>query len=211
MASAENLAIRKANWAPVYPLVAFADHADAHIPDFTEEELKQARSHIPEVDEHMHLCNAGASPTPQPVLDAYTKILMREQLIGGYAAADEARADLQHTKEAVSAMINADGSENIALVDSATTAWIRAFYSILFNANDVILTCEAEYAANYVAMLQVAKRTGAEVQVVASAEDGCISLVDMEARLKGLGSRVEAICILTLTLILSLCLDRLEN
>jgi selenocysteine lyase/cysteine desulfurase len=41
-----------------------------------------------------------------------------------------------------------------------------AFYSLKFRPGDRILTAQAEYGANYVAYLQVAKRTGAVVEVI---------------------------------------------
>lgn len=41
-----------------------------------------------------------------------------------------------------------------------------AFYSFSFKKGDRILTAEAEYASNYIAFLQVAKKQGAVIDVV---------------------------------------------
>lgn len=53
-----------------------------------------------------------------------------------------------------------------------------AFYGLAetFDAGDRILTAEAEYAANYVAYLQMAKRRGVEIAVVPSDETGVLSV-----------------------------------
>ena len=56
----------------------------------------------------------------------------------------------------VARLLNAAPDE-IALVENATVAWQMAFYSLPFAPGDRILTAEAEYAANYVAFLQVAQ------------------------------------------------------
>ena len=78
----------------------------------------------------------------------------------------------------VARLIGASADE-IALVENATVAWDMAFYALEFEPGDRILTAEAEYAANFVAFLQVAKRTGAVVEVIPSNEAGelcCASL-----------------------------------
>ena len=56
-----------------------------------------------------------------------------------------------------------------------------AFYSIPFRPGDRILTSEAEYASNYIAYLQVAQRTGAVVEPVASDETGALSVEALRA------------------------------
>jgi len=79
----------------------------------------------------------------------------------------------------VARLVNASTDE-IALTENATVAWQMAFYALSFQAGDRILTAEAEYAANYVAYLQVAKRTGAIIEVVPSDESGEIDVGALE-------------------------------
>jgi selenocysteine lyase/cysteine desulfurase len=64
-----------------------------------------------------------------------------EQMMGGYAAEDSVQRELDAVYEAVALLVNAQKHE-IAIVDSATTAWVKAFYSIRFASGDVVLTSE---------------------------------------------------------------------
>ena len=57
-----------------------------------------------------------------------------------------------------------------------------AFYAIPFAPGDRILTARAEYASNYIAFLQVARRTGAVVEVVPNDETGQLSVTALRAR-----------------------------
>lgn len=70
-------------------------------------------------------------------------------------------------------LINAAPRE-IAMVENATVAWQQAFYALAatFKPGDRILTAACEYAANYVAYLQAAERTGCTVEVIPSLPNG---------------------------------------
>lgn len=100
--------------------------------------------------------NAGAALMPVQVVVAVTTHLHLEAAVGGgYTAADDASVQLDAVYNSVAALIGAR-REEIALTENATVAWQLAFYSLDFR----ILTGEDEYAANYVAYLQIARRTG---------------------------------------------------
>jgi len=71
-------------------------------------------------------------------------------------------------------------------------AWDMAFYSIGFTSGDRILTAEAEYLSNYIAFLQVARRTGAVVDIVPSDAAGEL---DIEALERMIDRRVKLIAI----------------
>jgi selenocysteine lyase/cysteine desulfurase len=130
--------------------------------------------------------NAGASPSPPKVLETILAHLDLEVKEGGYGAAKIVQEDgrLDHVYDAVIKLINAASPMEVALVESATVAWTRAFYSMVdyileleleleqrrgdtdinintnMNANilppleKVILVSEAEYAANIVAIVK---------------------------------------------------------
>jgi selenocysteine lyase/cysteine desulfurase len=77
-------------------------------------------------------------------------------------------------------------------MENATIAWQMAFYALPFRQGDRILTAEAEYAANYVAFLQVARRTGAIIDVVPSDASGEL---DVHALERMIDERVKLIAI----------------
>jgi selenocysteine lyase/cysteine desulfurase len=138
-------------------------------------DLARLRADTPGVVHRVHLNNAGAALMPRPVLEAMIGYLQREAEIGGYEAAAEASDRLDRVYGSVARLIGAEPDE-IALVENATVAWQAAFYALAggFRAGDRILTSRAEYAANYVAFLQVARRTGIVVEVIPDDPQGVL-------------------------------------
>ena len=134
-------------------------------------DLDRIRADTPATSRLAYLHNAGAALMPIPVVAAMKQHIDLESEIGGYAAADREAKRLDAVYGSVARLLNAAPDE-IALVENATVAWQMAFYSLRFRKGDRILTAEAEYAANYVAFLQVAKRTGAVIDVVPSDASG---------------------------------------
>ncbi|XYH97807.1 aminotransferase class V-fold PLP-dependent enzyme [Sorangium sp. So ce1128] len=139
----------------------------------------------------VHFNNAGASLPPAVVVDTVVEHLRREAAIGGYEAQAEAAARLEAVYGSVARLIGAEPGE-IALIENATRAWDMAFYSLRFGPGDRILTAQAEYASNYIAFLQVARRTGAEIVPVPSDESGAVSLPELD---RLLDERVKLIAI----------------
>lgn len=117
---------------------------------------------------------------PKIVRDTVVDHLDREMMIGGYESANEALDRRQAVYTSIGNLINADASE-IALMTSASHAWVQAFYGIPFQAGDKILTAQAEYAANYIAYLHMAKRRGVEIVVIPNDETGQLSVTALEA------------------------------
>ncbi|MET3845649.1 aminotransferase class V-fold PLP-dependent enzyme [Bradyrhizobium sp. OAE829] len=154
-------------------------------------DLERLRAETPGVVSRVHLNNAGAGLMPLPVLQAMTDYLRREAEIGGYEAAAEAAARLDGVYDSVAGLIGAARDE-IALTENATVAWQMAFYALPLCAGDRILTARAEYAANYVAFLQVAKRTGAVIEII---PDDASGVLDAEALERMLDDRVRLIAI----------------
>jgi cysteine desulfurase/selenocysteine lyase len=137
-------------------------------------DVDRARLETPGCAGVLHLNNAGASLQPAPVIAAVHGYLEREIAIGGYEAERDAEAELAHVYEAAASLLGGAPDE-IAVLESASRAWAMAFYAIPFRRGDRILTAVAEYASNYIAYLQVAKRIGVSVEVVPNDDSGALS------------------------------------
>jgi cysteine desulfurase/selenocysteine lyase len=146
--------------------------------------IDQIRADTPATARCAYLHNAGAALMPRPVVDAIKDHIDLEAEIGGYAAARREAQRCEAVYASVARLLNA-GLEEIALFENATVAWQMAFYSLAFAPGDRILTAEAEYAANYVAFLQMAKRTGATIDVVPSDATGELDLDALERMIDG--------------------------
>lgn len=154
-------------------------------------DVARARAETPGTAHVAHFNNAGSSLPPTPVLDAVHAHLDLEARIGGYEAEAEAEAGLQRTRTALAEMLNCAPTE-IALVENATVGWDMAFHSLSFGPGDRILTSVSEYASNYLAFLQVARRTGAVVEAVPNDADGQL---DPEALERMIDGRVRLIAV----------------
>jgi cysteine desulfurase/selenocysteine lyase len=143
-----------------------------------------ARAQTPGCNSVIHFNNAGTSLAPQPVLTAVLDYLQAEALQGGYELEAAQAARLADTYAAVAELIGARRTE-IAMQDSASRAWAAAFYAIPFSPGDRILCSVQEYAANYIAFLQVAAKTGARVEVVPNDESGQLDLAALERMMDG--------------------------
>ncbi|WP_374443825.1 aminotransferase class V-fold PLP-dependent enzyme [Stella sp.] len=142
-------------------------------------DIGRIRAETPATARRAYMHNAGAALMPVPVVEAVKAHVDLEAEIGGYHAAAEEHGRIEAVYDSVARLLNAHRDE-IALVENATVAWQMAFYSLTFGPGDRILTAEAEYAANYVAFLQVARRTGAVIEVVPSDGTGALDVAALE-------------------------------
>ncbi|MFD1542787.1 aminotransferase class V-fold PLP-dependent enzyme [Nonomuraea guangzhouensis] len=143
-------------------------------------DLARARELTPGTANTVHLNNAGASLPSTPVLEATVGHLRLEGEIGGYEAAARAAERVEAAYGSAARLLNCSPDE-IAIVDSATRAWDLAFYAIPFRPGDRILTSKAEYASNFIAYLQVARRHGVSVEVVPNDGLGQLSVDALRA------------------------------
>jgi len=141
------------------------------------------RSNTPHVDDRIHLNAAGCS---LPSTNTVTKVhnyLDDECRFGGYEAAQVVRkddVDLAYTE--LAKLLNCDATE-IAVVTSATEAWLQVVYGLAFTIQCVV-TSVSEYGSNYITYLQIQKRLGVEIIVIPDTPDGCIDLDSLEGCLK---------------------------
>ena len=154
-------------------------------------DLDRIRADTPAAARRAYLHNAGAALMPVPVVAAMKDYLDLEAEIGGYAAADRGGERLQGVYASVARLINAaprrdraDRERDGGVADGVLCA--------AFAPGDRILTAQAEYAANYVAYLQVARRTGAVIEVVPSDASGQLDVAALERMIDG---RVKLIAI----------------
>jgi selenocysteine lyase/cysteine desulfurase len=145
-------------------------------------DVERARADTPACENVVHFNNAGAALPPRPVLDAVLEHLNREAEIGGYEAEAERADRIEHTYDALARLLGCDRDE-VAVVENATRAWDMAFYSFRFGPGDRILTARAEYASNYIALSQVAERSGATIDVIPDDEYGQVDTHELERML----------------------------
>jgi hypothetical protein len=154
-------------------------------------DLERARRDTPACERMAHFNNAGAALPPRAVTEAVLHHLELEAEIGGYEAAASAREAIERVYDALAALLHC-GPDEVAVIENATRAWDMAFYSLRFEKGDRILTAAAEYASNYIAFLQMARRTGAVVEVIPDDEYGQVSVKALQAMLD---ARVKLIAI----------------
>ncbi len=150
--------------------------------NFVTIDVARARRETPGCEHVLHFNNAGARLMPQPVLDAVIGHLRLEARIGGYEAADRQQEAVERVYDAAAQLLGCSRDE-IAVIENATRAWDMAFYSLPLGPGDRILTAQAEYASNYIAYLQVARKTGVSVEAVPDDESGQLSVEALRAML----------------------------
>lgn len=142
-------------------------------------DIDQVRRDTPGINQSTHLLACGSSLMPQCVVDAVVAHTQLEAQIGGYEAQAKQSDGLEDVYASVARHIGAAPRE-VALMENATVAWCHAFYALPLKPHARILTCEAEYAANFVAFLQRAKREDLKIEVVPSDANGALDLAALE-------------------------------
>ncbi len=137
-------------------------------------DVDRARALTPGCGQVLHLNNAGAALPPQPVLDVQREWLEEEARTGGYELARARADDLERTYDSIATLIGAAPAD-IALVESSTVAWSRAFHALAsepgrFGPGRRIVTSSVDYASNWIAYLQATRHHGIEIDVVPDAD-----------------------------------------
>ena len=149
-------------------------------------DIEALRADTPGCTHVTHLNNAGCALPPAIVTDTMVEHLRREEAIGGYEAHAEARDRVAGVYASVGALVNAP-IERVALVESATVAWDRGLQAIAFSEplqpGDRMLVSGSEYASNVLPLLQLARRTGASVEVIPDGVDGTVDVKALGAML----------------------------
>ena len=143
-------------------------------------DIEKIRAETPGIEFSTHLNACGASLMPQSVVDVIVEHTQLEALMGGYEAESKKIDGLNKIYDTVAEHIGASSRE-IALMENATVAWSHAFYALPLKSGSKILTSEAEYAANYVAFLQRAKRDNIKIDIIPSDQNGTLDVNALEA------------------------------
>lgn len=145
-------------------------------------DIDKIRNDTPGVSKGIHLMACGSSLMPQPVIDAVVGYTLLEGDIGGYEAESSKFDQLELVYNNIAKHIGAKRNE-ISVLENATVAWANAFYALPLEPGSRILTCEAEYAANYVAFLSRAKKESLKIDIIGNDEEGALDLVELEQRM----------------------------
>lgn len=142
-----------------------------------------------------HLNNAGAALPPGVVTEAVVGFLRLEERMGGYEAYARHADDFAAVYGSIASLIGCR-PDQVALVESATEGWSRAFQAIAFTRplgpGSRILVSSAEYASNVLPVMQVAARSGARLEFIPDDEHGCI---DVESLVRALDDDVAIVAI----------------
>jgi selenocysteine lyase/cysteine desulfurase len=147
-------------------------------------DIERLRADTAGCEQSIFFNNAGASLQPRVVVARVIEHLRLEEQKGGYEAADLVASELEGLYGSLARLLHC-APEEIALQENSTRGWEMAFYSLRFAPGDRIVTFANEYASNYIAFLQVAQRTGAEICVVDSDQAGEVDLVALQKVLDG--------------------------
>ncbi|MEQ9551061.1 MAG: aminotransferase class V-fold PLP-dependent enzyme [Coleofasciculus sp. G3-WIS-01] len=150
-----------------------------------------ARQDTPGCETVLHFNNAGAALMPKSVLAAVVGHLQLEAQIGGYEAAAQQFEAVERVYDAVATLLGCQRQE-VAMIENATRAWDMGFYSVPLGKGDRILTGVSEYGSNFIAFLQVARKTGAMIEVIPNDEFGQISIAGLR---QAIDERVKLIAI----------------
>jgi cysteine desulfurase / selenocysteine lyase len=121
--------------------------------------------------------------TPQ-TLDAVTTHLGLEHRLGNAMADLMTAAEKRTLYKLAAATVGAD-AKDIAITDSHTTGWEKAFQAISLKAGDIILTTRSELGGNWRYLRQKADKCGAWVMPIPSTENGSVCLKSLADMLNG--------------------------
>lgn len=126
-----------------------------------------------------HLNNAGAALPPSVVTDALVDHVEREAMVGGYEAQGQAAGRIAAVYDSIATLVGGR-ADQVALVESASEGWSRAFQAIEFTRpfgpGDRILVSASEYASNVLPILQVARRSGARLEFIPDDDAGTVDV-----------------------------------
>jgi len=158
-------------------------------------DVQRLRAQTPGCGHIIHLNNAGSALPPAVVTDTQVEHLRLEESIGGYEAHGRVLDRVEAVYASIARLLGCR-AEQVALMESATAAWDRAFTAIAHSMNlgpqSRILLSGSEYASNALPALQLARRSGVRVEFIPDGADGAI---DVAAAARMLDSDVAIVAV----------------
>ena len=145
--------------------------------------LARWRADTPGTAHRVHLNNAGAALMPAPVLEAMQRHLVLEAETGGYEAAEAREQEIGAVYDALGSLVGAD-SRNVAVVGSATAAFVQAMSCFDFAPGDAIVTTRCDYTSYQITFLALAKRLGVRILHADDLPEGGVDPESVRALLK---------------------------
>lgn len=124
--------------------------------------LQSWRDDTPGCRERIHLNNAGAGLMPTSVANAVIHHIELETLRGGYEAAAARAGEIAECYENIARLCNTK-PYNIAITDSATTAFVQALSTVDFQPGDCLVTSRLDYTSYQIQYASLSKRLGVEI------------------------------------------------
>ncbi|AXG76418.1 N-methyl-L-tryptophan oxidase [Streptomyces paludis] len=130
-----------------------------------------------------HMNAAGAALPSRATLAAVTEHLRMESLLGGYEAAEALSARTERVYRSAARLLGA-APEDIALVESASTAWQRALGALRLRAGDRVLASSSTYVSSALHLLELRESHGIVLEVLPADADGRLDLGALETALR---------------------------
>ncbi|WUR84887.1 aminotransferase class V-fold PLP-dependent enzyme [Streptomyces phaeochromogenes] len=141
------------------------------------------RAATPGMRHARHMNAAGAALPSAATLAAVTDHLRLESLLGGYEAAEALAERTERVYQSAARLIGA-APQDIALVDSASTAWQRALGALRLKAGDRVLASSSTYVSSALHLLEMRDSHGIVLEVLPADASGQVDLGALETALR---------------------------
>lgn len=156
-------------------------------------DVDAVREATPGCRDQVFLLSAGSSLPTQITLDAVIGHLRLEAEIGGYAAADRVVDVLEHGRADLAALVGG-ASDEIALVQSDSAGWVKAWWGWVMGGNvpagSTVLVDRLCYHSHYAALDQTRRIAEFVIEIMPSLDDGTVDVDALQ-----IGIDVNALCV----------------
>lgn len=132
--------------------------------------------------------NAASSLTPEPVLMEMLRFYREFRANverGVHRLSVKATAEFEEAREKVRRFLNAEEASEIIFTKNTTEAINAVAHGINWEKGQKMVTTLLEHHSNFIVWQRVAKKFGVELEVVAPAQDGTLSLESFEKVIDG--------------------------